>query len=255
MSLPRPYLLAEASWKTIRERSYELAVLPWGATEAHNFHLPYGTDNVEVEHVAREAAKLAAERGCRVIVLPGIPFGVNTGQLDIPFCVNLNPSTQFAVLRDLVSTVERAGVRKLVLLNGHGGNDFRAMIRELTAECKVFLCTINWYQAVDPKDYFDEPGDHAGELETSVMLSIAPDLVRPLGEAGSGAARQFRVKGLRDGLAWAPRRWTDVTADTGVGDPSRASAEKGSRFVRAVTARIAEFLVELGAADLERLYE
>ena len=255
MSPPRPYLLAEVTWKTVRERGYELALLPWGATEAHNLHLPYGTDNFEVEHVATEAARLAAERGSRVVVLPGIPFGVNTGQLDIPLCLNLNPSTQLAMLRDLVSSVERAGIRKLVLLNGHGGNDFRAMIRELTAECKVFLCTLNWYQALDPNTYFDEPGDHAGELETSVMLSIAPELVLPLHEAGAGAARQFRVKGLRDGLAWAPRRWTEVTRDTGVGDPRRASAEKGTRFLGAVTARIADFLVELGAADLERLYE
>ena len=255
MSLPRPYLLAEASWKTIRERSYEVAVLPWGATEAHNLHLPYGTDNFETEHIAGEAARLASERGGRVIVLPGIPIGVNTGQLDIPLCLNLNPSTQFAVLRDLVASVERAGIPKLVLLNGHGGNDFRAMIRELTAQCSVFLCTINWYQALDAKAYFDEPGDHAGELETSVMLSIAPELVLPLREAGTGAARHFRLKGLRDGLAWSPRRWTEVTDDTGVGDPRRASAEKGTRYVGAVTARIADFLVELDTMDLARKYE
>jgi creatinine amidohydrolase len=253
MSGPRPYLLSETTWKSVREGGYAVAVLPWGATEAHNLHLPYGTDVTETTHIAAESARLAWERGARVIVLPTVPFGVNTGQLDVPLCLNMNPSTQALVLRDLVESVERAGIRKLLVLNGHGGNDFRAMIRELSPR-SVFLCTANWYTAVDPQPFFAEPGDHAGELETSVMLSIAPALVLPLAEAGPGAARHFRVQGLRDGLAWAPRRWTRVTADTGVGDPGQAAAEKGARYVEAVSARLAEFLTELAAVDPEDLY-
>ncbi|HEV8150743.1 MAG TPA: creatininase family protein [Gemmatimonadales bacterium] len=253
MNGPRPYLLSETTWKSVREGGYGAAVLPWAATEAHNFHLPYGTDAIETAHIATEAARLAWERGSRIIVLPSVPFGVNTGQLDIPLCLNMNPSTQALLLRDLVESVERAGIRKLLLLNGHGGNDFRAMIRELSPR-SVFLCTANWYTVVDPRPFFGEPGDHAGELETSVMLSIAPALVLPLGEAGPGKARRFRLQGLQDGTAWAPRRWTQVTADTGVGDPGQASAEKGARFLDAVTARLAEFLIELAAADPDKLY-
>jgi creatinine amidohydrolase len=255
MTQPRPYLLAETTWKSVKDGHYEVAVLPWGATEAHNLHLPYGTDSIEVAHLAAAAAQRAWEQGARVVVLPTVPFGVNTGQLDIPLCLNLNPSTQAAVLRDLLESVERAGIRKLVLCNGHGGNDFRAMIRELVPRTPVFVCTVNWYSVVNPADYFEEPGDHAGELETSVMLAIAPALVRPLEEAGPGQARQFRIKGLRSGLAWAPRRWTQVTADTGVGNPAAASAEKGARFAAAVTEALAAFLVELAAADPEALYQ
>jgi len=255
MSAPRPYLLAETTWKTVRDGAYSVAVLPWGATEAHNLHLPYATDSIEVAHVAAEAARVAWQRGARVIVLPTVPFGVNTGQLDIPLCINMNPSTQAMLLRDVVASVERAGIRRLVLLNGHGGNDFRAMIRELTPAHALFLCTVNWYSALDPKPYFSEPGDHAGELETSVMLAIAPTLVLPLHEAGPGAARSFAVEALREGWAWAPRQWTRVTDDTGVGNPAAATAAKGSSFLSAVTERLAGFLTELAATDADALYQ
>lgn len=251
---PRPWLLEESSWAELRARPCELAVLPWGATEAHNFHLPYGTDTVETEYVAAEAARLATEAGARVLVLPAIPFGVQTGQLDIPYCINLMPSTQAAILADIALALEGQGVKKLVLLNGHGGNDFKAIIREVQAATDVFLCTVNWYSCVNPAPYFAEPGDHAGELETSVMLQVAPDLVRPLAQAGSGSARVFGVAGLREGWAWAPRQWTSVTADTGVGNPAAATAAKGAAYLEAVTRRIASLLEELAAADPADLY-
>jgi creatinine amidohydrolase len=247
-------VLAEHSWGELRNDPCDLAVLPWGATEAHNYHLPYGTDTIETAFVAAEAGRLAAAAGARVLVLPTLPFGVQAGQLDIPFCINLMPSTQAAVLHDIVRALEGQGVKKLVLLNGHGGNDFKAMIRELQPATSVFLCTINWYSCVKPEPYFDEPGDHAGELETSAMLHIAPELVRPLEQAGPGEARAFRVTGLREGWAWAPRQWTKITANTGVGDPKAATADRDASFLDAVTSRIASFLIDLAAADPADLY-
>ncbi len=182
---PRPYILNELTWKTVRDTRYDVAVVPWGATEAHNFHLPYSTDNVETERIAALAAGRAWERGARVVVLPLVPFGVNTGQIDIPLCVNLNPSTQALVLRDVATALASQGVPKLVILNGHGGNDFRQMIRELQPAVSLFLCTVNWYQVVDAKAFFSDLGDHAGELETSVMLHVAPELVRRDARGGS----------------------------------------------------------------------
>jgi creatinine amidohydrolase len=239
----------------VRGAGYEVAVLPWGATEAHNTHLPYATDTIQSVAVCEESAGRAWTRGARVVVLPAVPFGVQTGQIDIPFCVNMNPSTQALLLHDIVRSIEGHGVRKLVIVNGHGGNDFRQMIRELQPATALFLCTVNWYSCVPSAGYFDAPGDHAGELETSVMQRLAPSLVSPLDQAGAGKAKRQRVAGLREGWAWAPRAWTQVTEDTGVGDPRAATAEKGARYLEAVVGRIAGFLVDLAAADPASMYE
>jgi creatinine amidohydrolase len=250
----RPYILAETTWKAVRRTAFDVAVLPWGATEAHNHHLPYATDVVEAAEVAAESARRAWEQGAKVIVLPAIPFGVQTGQLDIPLCINLNPSTQAAILGDVARTLAGNGVRRLLVLNGHGGNDFRAMIRELQPSVDVFLCTINWWSCLDARPFFADPGDHAVELETSVMQHLAPGLVLPLSEAGDGAERKARVAGLREGWAWAPRPWTKISTDTGVGDPRAATPEKGAAFLAAVAERIAGFLVELAATDPADVY-
>lgn len=251
----RPYILAENNWKTVKETDYKLAILPWGATEAHNYHLPYGTDIVEAEQVAAEGARIAWEKGVKLTVLPAIPFGVNTGQFDVKLDMNMNPSTQFAVLRDVVDVLNRQGIYKLVILNSHGGNDFRQMIRELGLQYpKMFLCSCNWYQSVDQKEFFENKDDHAGEMETSVMMHLTPHLVRPLSEAGDGAAKKFRISAIREGWAWAERKWLQVTKDTGVGDPRKASAEKGQRYFKAVTEKVANFFVEVATTDNNDLY-
>jgi creatinine amidohydrolase len=251
----RPYVLADTTWKTVRDTDYSVAILPWGATEAHNFHLPYATDNMQAEAVSIRAAEQAWSNGARVIVLPTVPFGVNTAQRDIAFCLNMNPSTQAAVLADVVSSLDAQGIHKLVIVNGHGGNDFRQMIRELQPNTRVFLTTINWWSCVDPKRFVEESGDHAGEAETAAMLHLAPDLVRPLSEAGPGRAKVSRLTGIRDGWAWAPRRWSQVTTDTGIGNPSKATPAKGKAYVDAAVAQIASFLVEFAALDADDSYD
>jgi creatinine amidohydrolase len=253
---PSDHLLSTLSWKTVQKTKYEIAILPWGATEPHNYHLPFSTDVIESEYIASESARRAHECGAKVIVLPTMPFGVNTGQLDLNMTINMNPSTQAMILKDIVDSLSRHGIPKLVILNSHGGNDFKQMIRELQPQYPdVFLCTINWWQTVDQRKFFEEQDDHAGEMETSVMLAIAPDLVLPLSEAGSGTTRPFRIKGLRERWAWTPRQWTKVTADTGVGDPRKATAEKGRKYLEAVTSKIADFLNELSHADVNDLYD
>lgn len=252
----RPYILAENTWKTVKETQYELAILPWGACEAHNYHLPYGTDIIEAEQVAAESARIAWERGARVTVLPAIPFGVNTGQFDVLLDMNINPSTQLAVLRDVVDVLNRQGVYKLIILNSHGGNDFRTMIRELGLKFpNMFLSQVNWYQSVDQKGFFENKDDHAGEMETSVMMHLTPHLVRPLSEAGDGAAKKFKFTAIREGWAWAERKWMQVTKDTGVGDPRKSSADKGAAFFKAVTEKVGQYLYEVAKADRNNLYE
>lgn len=253
---PRPYILADTNWKTVKNTKYEVAILPWGATEAHNYHLPYATDVMQCDYVAAESARIAWEKDAKVIVLPTIPFGVNTGQLDITLDLNMNPSTQAAVLKDITQVLSIQGINKLVLLNGHGGNDFRQIIREIQAQyTNRFLCTMNWYKAVDWHKFFAEPGDHAGEMETSAMLHIAPDLVLPLSEAGDGKDKKLKLQGFKEGWAWAQREWSKTTKDTGVGNPALATAEKGQLYLNAVTQNIGNFLVELAGSDLNDMYE
>jgi len=253
---PKDHLLSTLPWKTVQKAKYEVAILPWGATEPHNYHLPFCTDVIESDYIASESSRRAAERGARVIVLPSIPFGVNTGQLDLNMTLNMNPSTQAMILKDVVDSLLRHKVPKLVILNSHGGNDFRQMIRELQPQYSdMFLSTVNWWQVVDQSKFFEEKDDHAGEMETSVLLAIAPELVLPLSEAGLGKAKPFKIRALRERWAWSPRQWTKATTDTGAGDPRKATAEKGRKYLEVVTSQIADFLVELSEADLKDLYE
>jgi creatinine amidohydrolase len=251
----RPYILAETNWKSVKDSSFEVAILPWGACEAHNFHLPYATDIIESEHIAAEAARLAWEEGAKVIVLPCVPFGVNTGQFDVKLDMNMNPSTQLLVLTDLIEVLNRQGIHKLVILNSHGGNDFKPMIRELGLKFpNMFITTCNWFQALDQSQFFENKDDHAGEMETSLMLYLRPDLVWPLTEAGDGSAKKFRFTAIREGWAWAERKWTQVTTSTGVGDPRKATREKGEKYFKAVTEKIAKFFVEVAKTKPEDFY-
>lgn len=252
----RPYILAETNWKELKKQEIKLIVLPWGATEAHNLHLPFGTDNVETEKIAEEAARLATQMGARLLVLPAIPYGVNTGQLDIRININMNPSTQYAILKDIMDVLNRHRIRKFLILNGHGGNDFRQMIRELGVSYpEMFICTCNWYQSVSNSEFFEKGGGHADEMETSLMLFLSPGLVLPLEEAGRGEAKKFRIKALNEKWAWSERKWSKVTSDTGVGDPSMASPEKGEKYFKAVTGKVSELMIELSKADLNNIYE
>lgn len=252
----RPYVLKETNWKTVRETKYEVAILPWGATEAHNYHLPYATDNYEAQYLAETSAEKAWDQGARCIVFPCIPFGVNTGQFEVDLCLNMNPSTQYQVLRDIVDVLNRQGLQKLVILNSHGGNNFKQMIRELYSEFPdVFVSAVNWWQVLDVSEYFDEPGDHAGEMETSVMMEIAPELVLPLVEAGDGAENTSTLQGVREGWVVTQRHWPSATKDTGVGNPALSTKEKGVKFLEDATTKIASFLVELHATSLNDLYK
>jgi len=188
-------------------------------------------------------------------VLPTIPFGVNTGQSDIFLDINLNPSTQLIILDNIIEVLNRQGVKKLLVLNSHGGNDFKAALRELGLKYpEMFLSTCSWFKALDKTQYFENEGDHADEMETSLILHLAPHLVRPLKEAGIGAERESKITGIREGWAWAERKWSQISEDTGVGNPKAASAEKGKRYFDDVTDKIATLLVDIAKSDPNNLY-
>ena len=93
---PPRYSLCEANYRQLLDYQPNVAVLPWGATEAHNYHLPHGTDVIESSSFALEAARLAHERGAKPIVLPPIPFGNNAQQLDQVATIHISTATASA---------------------------------------------------------------------------------------------------------------------------------------------------------------
>ncbi len=252
----RPYLLSECNWKDIKERKIELAILPWGATEAHNYHLPYSTDVIEADLIANAAAEKAYIKGAKIIVLPTVPYGVNTGQTDVKLDLNINPSTQFFILNDVIEVLNRQRIYKLIILNSHGGNDFKQIQRELGLKFpKMFLSSCNWYNSFDKQKYFENPGDHADEMETSLLLYLTSSLVLPLSQAGPGTEKKIKIDGIKEGWAWTERKWAKVTEDTGIGNPAKATKEKGERYFNAVTNKVAQLFIEVANANLNDLYE
>jgi creatinine amidohydrolase len=253
----KPYILEQTNWKQVKNQKYEVAVLPWGATEPHNYHLPYGTDSLETAKIVEEAAEKAWEKGAKIMVLPTIPLGVqNPGQIDLPFCLHTKPSTQTLIFKDIVAALYNQGIRKLVLMNGHGGNDFKPMIREIQPQFpEMLISLVEWFKILDLSVYFEEDGDHANEMETSVIMYYFPHLVLPLSEAGFGNAKSPKLESLKNKTAWIPRKWDKVSEDTGVGNPKKASAEKGKKYLEDLTTKIGDYFVEMANCDVNNLYE
>ena len=247
-----PWKLQHLTYPAVRNGGYEVALLPIGACEPHNHHLPHGTDAYESELVSDRVCEAAWQLGAKVVQLPTMPYGVQSNMLDVPLAINVYPSTMFALLKDIADSLEGHGIRKLVLFNSHGGNDFlKPFVREMGGRSKVFISVIDWWK-VGKDQYskiFTHPDDHAGELETSVMLALRPDLVR-LDQAGDGAFKASRFEAVNEGWVQISRPWSRLTETTGVGNPAEATKEKGERYLSVIVPRIAKYLAELSKADV-----
>jgi creatinine amidohydrolase len=256
----RPWKLVETNYGAVRQQEYQVAVLPLGATEPHNLHLPYGMDVFEGDLIGEKICEAAWQQGAKVILLPTVPYGTQTNQRQFPFAMNLNPSTLGAVIADLVETLVRQGILKIVLLNSHGGNDLKGLLRELygTSPAKLFLC--NWYQVyIDVyHEIFQERDDHAGEMETSLALAWWPELVARSEDgtltADEGRTATSRFEAVNRGWVSITRPWHLLTTNAGSGNPHAATAEKGRRLVELLVQRLAKFLVELSAATLDERF-
>jgi creatinine amidohydrolase len=249
----KPWRLAELNYGHVKDHpSFEVAVLPLGATEPHNLHLPYGTDTFQVDGIGDRACERAHQAGAKVVLLPPIPYGTETNQMQFPLAMNLNPSTLAGVIRDLVESLEVHGVYKCVLLNGHGGNDLKWLLRELHLKTRVRIFLCNWYKvAADGYgEIFDNPDDHAGEMETSMGLAFFPELVA-FSQADDGAVRPTRFEAVSRGWVEITRPWHLLTTNSGAGNPSKATASKGQQISDRVVGRIADFLVQLAASPLD----
>jgi creatinine amidohydrolase len=245
--------LTRANYGTVKSLKYDVAILPWGATEPHNLHLPYLTDSILSHEIAVGSAELAFERhGVRCMVLPPVTFGSqNPGQQELPFCIHSRYETQKAILQDIVASLQLQGFSRLLIINGHGGNSFKNMIRDLYCVYPDFLiASSEWFKICKGTDFFDDPNDHADELETSVMMHYHPELVN-LSEAGEGRSGGFSAALLKEGKVWIPRNWGRVSSDTGIGNPAKATAAKGAAFAEAVVSRYADFLKDFTEEDLD----
>lgn len=246
--------LSVSNYGTTRDIDYPIAILPWGATEPHNLHLPYLTDAILSHDIAVDAAVIACERyGLNAMVMPPVTLGSqNPGQRELKFCVHARYETQRAILTDIAESLYGQGIRRLLIINGHGGNTFKNMIRDLAVAIPdMLIATSEWFKVRPAREYFDNPGDHADELETSVMMHYHPELVN-LAEAGDGKSGGFAPDTLRRGIAWLPRNWGMVSRDTGIGSPAAATAEKGARFARDIASDYADLLHDLCRPNLYR---
>jgi creatinine amidohydrolase len=254
--MPHPWLLSELNYGSIKKAPpFEVAVLPLGATEPHNLHLPYGTDTFQVDRIGDLACERAYQQGARVLLLPTLPYGTETNQMRFPLAMNLNPTTVAAVITDLVDSLATHGIRKCVLLNGHGGNDLKWVLRELHLKTSVHLFLCNWYKVAADRaaTIFEHKDDHAGEMETSLGLAYFPELVA-LEQADPGAIAATRFEAVNQGWVEITRPWHLLTTNSGAGDPRQASAAKGVALIEIVVERLAGFLCELAASPLDETF-
>ncbi|TWU07252.1 Creatinine amidohydrolase [Symmachiella macrocystis] len=258
----RPWILSEVNYGYVKNHHYDVAVLPMGATEPHNLHLPYGTDTLESEVIGGLACEAAFQRGARVVMLPAIPYGTETNQSAFHLSMNLNPSTLGLVITDLVESLVNHGVHKIVILNSHGGNEFKPLLRELHGQTPAHLFLCDWFRGISAdlqKEIFAEAGDHAGEMETAIGLAYFADLVATdpstgTIEADDGAVNPTRFEAVNRGWVSITRRWDLLTSNTGSGNPHPATADKGRRLVEGVVERLSGFLVELADSETDQQF-
>ena len=247
----RPYILHEANLRQLQELRPNVAVLPWGAIESHNYHLPHGSDVIEANALGEAAVRRAHEDGAKSVLLPCVPFGMNHAQLSQVATITMRACTQHAVLRDVAHSLVEQGIDRLVVLNFHGGNEFKSMIRDVMLDLPIFIVQVHGY-LIEPRirDLLEvKDGDHADEFETSLLMHLCPQWVGPLDSAGDGAETPSKLPVLSDTPGvWTGRNWAAATRDTGIGDPRHATADKGKRIFEMLVDALVPVLVQLSRA-------
>ena len=251
----RDWVLQELNYAAVKQRQYEVAVLPVGAAEPHNLHLPYGQDAFHATEVANQACEYAHHKGARVVLLPTLPFGTNSNMMAFPLTVNVRPSTLNVLVSDVIASMAEHGVLKFVIFNGHGGNTFKPLLRELYGQTRAFVCLIDWWTvgADVQGEIFQHRGDHADEMETSLAQAFWPELV-DVSVADEGRARPSRFEAINRGWVKISRPWHLLTTNSGVGDPRAATADKARRYLDVVVPRIGQFLLELSKAEMDERF-
>jgi len=225
---------------------YDKAVLAVGSTEYHGEHLPYGTDTLVAEHLAREVSS----RVDGLLVLPSLPIGMSAHYSSFPIAITLKTETLMRVLSEVFDSLRRHGLNRLLIINGHDGNipAIAAATREYRAchpDFKIAVLEAWWETAgqLVPEGTFEVWGGlgHAGEGETSMMLRVAPSLVDL--EKARGV--------VPDLLSHVQLIWTfDELTPYGVtGDPTKATKEKGRLMSDVLVSLLVEFIEKMDERD------
>ncbi len=247
----RPLLFNELDRTTLAALApSSLVVLPVGATEQHGPHLATGTDTFAVEHISRAAAALA-ESARSIVVAPTLPFGSSDHHLSFGGTLSLSTETYYAVIRDLVASLITDGFRKILIVNGHGGNHeiVQLAARDLALIHPVQIGALSYWQPAQGtldgawagKPGHPPPG-HAGEFETSVVMHLRPDL--PPNEPPSRTVAEIEALPPRV-VGWRLERADWWQAIDGYTDsPTAATSESGERFVELVVDALAGVMRE-----------
>lgn len=223
-------------------------VFPTGATEQHGPHMPVGTDHFAVEHVARAAAEHAAA-DVPVVVAPTLPFGSSHHHLPFGGTMSMSTDTYFRAVYDLCESLIIGAYKRILILNGHGGNHelVQLVARDLALKHPVHMAAASyWNIAWDALVAEDANGPgmlpgHAGYFETSLVMALRPELVReprPHRDKVSGTdARGFRSIRIESHNRWQAM---DGFSDS----PDRASAERGTAFLAAAGKAVGQAIVD-----------
>ncbi len=236
-----------------------VAILPVGAVEQHGPHLPLKVDTALVEGVVDAALPLMAA-DVPVLVLPTQAIGLSLEHQDYAGTLSLSPATLLAVWTELGVCVARAGVKKLLIFNAHGGNvsSMDIVARQLRMQCGLLVYHSSWFNLPQPagvNEAFSAHehrfGVHGGETETSMMLHLAPELVRMeyarnFASSSEVRARQFPIlgNGKSAKLGWAMQ---DYNPQGAAGNAAAADAQRGQALVQGAAASLAQLCAEIHA--------
>jgi len=242
-----PGLLEEMTVEDVRAFAPEVVVLPLGSTEPHGPHLPMGTDVWQVTRLGRLAVAAANRRHARVLLYPTLPITNNVNFRRFPFALRVGVRTLMSMIVDIVTQCRDDGVRKVVLLNGYGGNPdtIAATLREIAGLNDMpFVCSTGGIPPQGWQSPIEHASDHGGESETSRMMWIRPDLVRQ-DELADNPFGQLAVP-LLAGANFV-RPWHVYVPASAGGETRASSADKGQAVTEALAAGLSDLLVQLSS--------
>lgn len=223
-----------------------IVAVPVGAVEQHGPHLPTGTDARVAEAITRRAADLVGD-AVTAIVAPTMPYGSSEHHLGFGGTLSLQWHTMAGVLHDLIRSVWRSGFSRVLLVNGHGGNTdiCAAVVKQASIDFDVLAACVSYWRLLDTQAQDGFVPGHAGDFETSIMLSLAGEdvdmaVARP--SPGSWPAR--RQPGV---VAADMRSWIAIDGHTG--DPTEASAQRGEIHLDQASQAVAAAIRDLASQD------